>query len=112
MGLTFEQIEDLAYEMAKCAEQIARRMQEGISAQDIERLKHWRDVIAEQVMPQCVAVIELDAVIGAAQKLADLRETEQVAVATLRVALILAAAAGALLEAGRRVYWEEELFGI
>jgi Na+(H+)/acetate symporter ActP len=111
MRLASEQIVDVAHKMVKHAEQIARRMQEGISAQDIERLKHWRDMIAEQVMPQCVAVIELDAVIGAAQKLADLRETEQVAVATLRVALILAVAAGALLEVARRVNLEE-LFGI
>jgi Na+(H+)/acetate symporter ActP len=110
MWLTSEQIVDLAHEMARHAEQIARRMHEGISAQDIERLQHWRDVIAQQVMPQCVAAQELDAVIAAAPKVADLRDTERVAVATLRIALILAAAAGALLEVGRRFYFEE-LFG-
>ena len=104
MGLTSEQIVDLAHKMARHAEQIARRMREGISAQDIERLQHWRDVIAEQVTPRCTAVEELDAVIAAAQKVADLRDTERVAVATLRIALILAAAAGALLEVGRMFY--------
>jgi len=107
MGLTSKQIADLAHKMAKCAEQIARRVHEGVSAQDIERLQHWRDVIAQQVMPQCVAVQELDTVIAAAPKVADLQDAERVAVATLRIALILAAAAGALLEVGRMFYFEE-----
>jgi len=110
MWLTSEQIVDLAHEMAGYAEQIAHRMQEGISAQDIEKLQHWRDVIAERVTPQCAAVCELDAVIDAAPKVADLQNTERVATATLRIALIVAAAAGALLEAGR-VRFLEELFG-
>jgi tellurite resistance protein len=101
MGLASKQIVDLAHEMAKYAEQIARRMHEGVSAQDIERLQHWRDLIAQQVTPQCAAVHELDAVVAAAPKVADLRDTERVATATLRVALIVAAAAGALLEVGR-----------
>jgi hypothetical protein len=96
-----EQVVNLAHEMAKHAEQIARRMQEGISPQDIEKLQHWRDVIAQQVTPRCVAVSELDALIESAPKVIDLREPERVAVATLRIALILAAAAGALLEVGR-----------
>jgi Na+(H+)/acetate symporter ActP len=109
MGLTSEQIVDLAHEMARHAERIARRMHEGVSAQDIERLQHWRDVIAQQVTPQCVAVQELDAVIDAAPKVADLQDTERVAVSTLRIALILAAAAGALLEVGRKFYFEELL---
>jgi Na+(H+)/acetate symporter ActP len=109
MGFAYEQIVDLANEMAKHAEQIARRMQEGISAQDIERLRYWRDVIAQQVTPRCAAVCELDAVIDAAPKVTDLRETEQGAVATLRIALILAAAAGALLETGR-ILFSMELF--
>jgi len=107
MRLTSEQIVELAHEMVKHAEQIARRMQEGISAQDIERLKHWRDVISQQVKPRCVAVSELDALIESAPKVVDLRETERVAVATLRIALVLAAAAGALLEVGRMFYLEE-----
>jgi hypothetical protein len=101
MRLTSKQIADLAHEMAKYAEQIARRTHEGVGAQDIERLRHWRDLIAQQVTPQCVAVRELDAVIDAAPKVADLRDTERVATATLRIALIVAAAAGALLEVGR-----------
>jgi hypothetical protein len=109
MGSTYKQIVDLAYEMAKHAEQIACRMQEGISAQDIERLQYWRDVIASQVTPRCVAVRELDAVIDAAPKVADIRETKRLAVATLRIALILAAAAGALLETGR-ILFSNELF--
>jgi hypothetical protein len=107
MELTSKQVEDLAHKMARHAEQIARRMHEGIGAQDIERLQHWRDVIAQQVTPQCVAVDELDAVIAAAQKVADLQETERVATATLRIALIVAAAAGALLEAGRMLSLQE-----
>jgi tellurite resistance protein len=109
MGLTSKQIVDLAHEMARHAEQIARRMHEGVSAQDIERLQHWRDVIAQQVMSQCVAVQELDAVIDAAPKIADLRDTERVATSTLRIALIVAVAAGALLEVGR-VFSLVELF--
>jgi len=109
MGLTSAQIMDLANEMVTHAEQIARRMQEGIGAQDIERLQHWRDVIAEQVMSQCIAVIELNAVIAAAHKVADLREPEQVAKVTLRIAILVAAAAGALLEVGRMFYLEELL---
>jgi hypothetical protein len=111
MELTSKQVVDLAHEMARHAEQIARRMHEGIGAQDIERLQYWRDVIAQQVNPRCVAVRELDAVIEVAPKVVDLQEPERVAVATLRIALILAAAAGALLEVGRRVSLEE-LFGI
>jgi hypothetical protein len=87
--------------MARHAEQIARRMHEGIGAQDIERLQYWRDVIAQQVTPRCVAVSELDALIESAPTVVDLREPERVAVATLRIALILAAAASALLEVGR-----------
>jgi hypothetical protein len=101
MELTSKQVVDLAHEMARHAEQIARHMHEGIGAQDIERLQYWRDVIAQQVTPRCVAVEELDAVIEAAQRVVDLRETERVEVATLRIALIVAAAAGALLEVGR-----------
>jgi len=110
MGLTSEQIVNLAHEMAKHAERIARRMHEGIGVQDIEKLQHWRDVIAEQVIPQCTAVEELDAVIAAAPKVAALQDTERVATATLRIALIVAVAAGALLEVARRFYWEE-LYG-
>jgi hypothetical protein len=112
MGLTSKQIVDLVNEMVDYAEQIARHMQEGIGPQDIERLQRWRDVIAQQVMPQCAAVHELDAAIDAAPKVNDGRENEPVAVVTLRFALSVAVAAGALLEAGRRVYWEEELSGI
>jgi flagellar biosynthesis chaperone FliJ len=107
MGLTSKQIESLAHKMVKHAEQIALRMQEGISTQDIEKLQHWRDVIAQQVARQCVAVYELNAVIDAAQRVVDLKDTERVAVATLRIALILAAAAGALLEVGRMLSFVE-----
>jgi len=110
MGLSHQQLVDLANEMMKFAEEIACRKQEGIGTQDIERVQHWRDMIAEQVYPRCAAVYELDVVIESAQRVVDLRGTERVAVATLRIALILAAAVGALVEVGRDLYFAE-LFG-
>jgi hypothetical protein len=94
---------DLANKMMTRASMMACT-QTSIDAEDIESLKRWRDTIAQGLSPDCTAVHQLnEAIKFATSDFAQQPGSEARAqVATVLVAIMVAAAAGALLEAIRK----------
>jgi hypothetical protein len=92
---------DLANKMMTRASMMACIPQPSIDAEDIESLKRWRDMIAQGLSPDCSAVHQLnEAIKFATSDFAQQPESEARAqVVTVLVAVMIAAAAGALLEA-------------
>jgi len=101
MGPSHQQLVDLAHKMMARASLMACLTRPSIGREDVEALRHWRDVIAEEMSSRCTAVQQLNAAIEAAEEIVEFEEGVRAEVSTVIVALMVAAAAGALLEAVR-----------
>jgi DNA-directed RNA polymerase beta' subunit len=101
MGLSHQQLVDLAHRMMARATLIVRFSRSGIRREDVEALRRWRDVIAGKIPSRCTAALQLNAAIEAAEEAVELEEEERAEESAVIVALMIAAAAGALLEVVR-----------
>jgi hypothetical protein len=101
MGLSHQQLVDLAHRMMARASLMACLTRPSIGHEDVEALRHWRDVIASEMPSRCTAVQQLNAAIEVAAETAEFEEGVRAEVSTVMVAIMIAAAAGALLEVVR-----------
>jgi len=101
MGISNQQLVDLANKMMARAALMVCLTRPNIGREDVEALRHWRDVIAGEMSSRCTAVQQLNAAIEVAAEIVEFEEGVRAEVSTLIVALMVAAATGALLEAVR-----------